>query len=178
VNSFSKALAWEWAKKGVRVNNICPGWIVPYKAEEVAAAVSGTASASTPWAKPDDMEKALEQGTLYNMSGLRSAPRPPEDIANLALFLASDLSGYITGQLISVSGGRTCPECPERDRLAITGVCGNPAIAAKRRRPQRQLEESRGFFFGLAPELSLARTRHQRRQVAARPGRVKQAPRC
>ena len=29
VNSFSKSLAWEWAKKGVRVNNICPGWIVP-----------------------------------------------------------------------------------------------------------------------------------------------------
>ena len=26
VNSFSKSLAWEWAKKGVRVNNICPGW--------------------------------------------------------------------------------------------------------------------------------------------------------
>ena len=29
VNSFSKSLAWEWAKEGVRVNNICPGWIVP-----------------------------------------------------------------------------------------------------------------------------------------------------
>jgi NAD(P)-dependent dehydrogenase (short-subunit alcohol dehydrogenase family) len=40
------------------------------------------------------------------MSGL-PIPRlgRPEDISNLSLFLASDLSGYITGQMISVSGG-------------------------------------------------------------------------
>ena len=52
------------------------------------------------------MVKALEDGTLYNMSGL-PIPRlgRPEDIAHLALFLSSDLAGYITGQLISVSGG-------------------------------------------------------------------------
>jgi len=31
----------------------------------------------------------------------------PEDIANVALFLASDESGFITGQLICVDGGRT-----------------------------------------------------------------------
>jgi NAD(P)-dependent dehydrogenase (short-subunit alcohol dehydrogenase family) len=37
VNSLSKALAWEWAKQGVRVNNICPGWIVPHTAEEVGS---------------------------------------------------------------------------------------------------------------------------------------------
>ncbi len=44
------------------------------------------------------------------MSGL-PIPRlgRPEDIAHLALFLASDLSGYITGQLISVSGGAYMP---------------------------------------------------------------------
>jgi len=33
----------------------------------------------------------------------------PEDIASLAMFLASDISGYITGQLISVSGGVYMP---------------------------------------------------------------------
>jgi NAD(P)-dependent dehydrogenase (short-subunit alcohol dehydrogenase family) len=110
VNSFSKALAWEWAKKGVRVNNICPGWIVPYKAEEV-----GSGSFWNRWGfeaigRPEAMEKALADGTLYNMSGL-PIPRlgRPEDIAWLALFLASDVSGYITGQLISVSGGAYMP---------------------------------------------------------------------
>ena len=110
VNSFSKALAWEWAKKGVRVNNICPGWIVPYKAEEVGGGSFWNRFGFDTMGKPDDMEKALEEGTLYNMSGL-PIPRlgRPEDIANLALFLASDLSGYITGQLISVSGGAYMP---------------------------------------------------------------------
>jgi NAD(P)-dependent dehydrogenase (short-subunit alcohol dehydrogenase family) len=110
VNSFSKALAWEWAKKGVRVNNICPGWIVPYKAEEVGGGSFWNRFGFDTMGKPDDMEKALEEGTLYNMSGL-PIPRlgRPEDIAHLALFLASDLSGYITGQLISVSGGAYMP---------------------------------------------------------------------
>jgi NAD(P)-dependent dehydrogenase (short-subunit alcohol dehydrogenase family) len=52
----------------------------------------------------------MEEGTLYNMSGL-PIPRlgRPEDIAYAALFLASDVSSYITGQLISVSGGAYMP---------------------------------------------------------------------
>jgi len=105
VNSFSKTLAWEWAKKGVRVNNICPGWIVPYKDEDVGPGSFWNRFGFEQIGKPDDMQQAMEQGTLYNMSGL-PIPRlgRPEDIANLAMFLASDVSGYITGQLISVSG--------------------------------------------------------------------------
>ncbi|HQR04902.1 MAG: SDR family oxidoreductase [Proteobacteria bacterium] len=110
VNSFSKALAWEWAKKGVRVNNICPGWIVPYKAEEVGDGSFWNRFGFNTMGKPDEMEKALEDGTLWNMSGL-PIPRlgRPEDIAYLTLFLASEASGYITGQLISVSGGAYMP---------------------------------------------------------------------
>ncbi len=110
VNSFTKGLAWEWAKKGVRVNNICPGWIVPHKAEEVGSGSFWNRFGFDTMGRPDDMEKALEDGTLYNMSGL-PIPRlgRPEDIAWLTLFLASDLSGYITGQLISVSGGAYMP---------------------------------------------------------------------
>jgi NAD(P)-dependent dehydrogenase (short-subunit alcohol dehydrogenase family) len=110
VNSFSKALAWEWAKKGVRVNNICPGWIVPRNEEEVGGGSFWNRFGFEVMGKPDAMEQALEEGTLYNMSGL-PIPRlgRPEDIAHLTLFLASDLSGYITGQLISVSGGAYMP---------------------------------------------------------------------
>jgi NAD(P)-dependent dehydrogenase (short-subunit alcohol dehydrogenase family) len=110
VNSFSKALAWEWAKKGVRVNNICPGWIVPRNEEEVGSGSFWNRFGFEQLGKPDAMQDAMEKGTLYNMSGL-PIPRlgRPEDIAHLALFLASDLSGYITGQLISVSGGAYMP---------------------------------------------------------------------
>lgn len=110
VNSFSKALAWEWAKKGVRVNNICPGWIVPYKAEDVGNGSFWNRFGFDLMGKPDDMQIALEQGNLYNMSGL-PIPRlgRPEDIANMALFFASDVSSYLTGQLIAVCGGAYMP---------------------------------------------------------------------
>lgn len=106
VNSFSKALAWEWAKQGVRVNNICPGWIVPEQAEDVGEGSFWNRFGFEQIGRPDEMQKALEDGTLYNMSGL-PIPRlgRPEDIAYLTMFLASDVSGYITGQMISVSGG-------------------------------------------------------------------------
>ncbi len=110
VNSFSKGLAWEWARKGVRVNNICPGWIVPHTADDVGSGSFWNRFGFDTMGKPEDMEQALQDGTLYNMSGL-PIPRlgRPEDIAWLALFLASDLSSYVTGQLISVSGGAYMP---------------------------------------------------------------------
>lgn len=110
VNSLSKALAWEWAKQGVRVNNICPGWIVPHKAENVGGGSFWNRFGFEQLGKPEDMERARQEGSLFNMSGL---PTPrlgrPEDIANLALFLISERSSYITGQLISVSGGAYMP---------------------------------------------------------------------
>ncbi|HLS81452.1 MAG TPA: SDR family oxidoreductase [Steroidobacter sp.] len=108
VNSFSKTLAYEWGPRGVRVNTIAPGWIVPHRDEDV--------SSGSFWNRlefvgsPQEMQKALEAGALPNMSHLpiKRLGRP-EDIANLAMFLASEVSGYITGQLISVSGGVYMP---------------------------------------------------------------------
>jgi NAD(P)-dependent dehydrogenase (short-subunit alcohol dehydrogenase family) len=110
VNSFSKSLAWEWAKRGVRVNNICPGWIVPEREEDLGPGSFWNRFGFETMGRPKEMERAMEEGTLYNMSGL-PIPRlgRPEDIAYAALFLASDVSSYITGQLISVSGGAYMP---------------------------------------------------------------------
>ncbi len=106
VNSFSKGLAREWAKKGVRVNNICPGWIVPESEEDIGEGSFWRKYGFDMMGTPDQMQSALEEGTLWNMSGL---PIPklgrPEDIANAAMFLSSDCAGYITGQMISISGG-------------------------------------------------------------------------
>ena len=110
VNSFSKTLAYEWGPKGVRVNNIAPGWIVPYKNDDVGPGSFWNRLVVDNRGKPEQMQQALEEGHLQNMSNLpiKRLGRP-EDIAYLALFLASDVSGYITGQLISVSGGVYMP---------------------------------------------------------------------
>ena len=110
VNSFTKGLAYDWAQHGVRVNNICPGWIVPEKADHVGSGSFWRRFGFETMGKPDQMQQALESGTLYNMSSLpiKRLGRP-EDIAWLTLFLASEVSGYITGQLISVSGGAYMP---------------------------------------------------------------------
>ena len=92
------------------MNNICPGWIVPHKAENVGGGSFWNRFGFEQLGKPEDMERARQEGSLLNMSGL---PTPrlgrPEDIANLALFLISERSSYITGQLISVSGGAYMP---------------------------------------------------------------------
>lgn len=110
VNSFSKALAWEWAKRGVRVNNIAPGWIVPHDDDAMSAGSFWNRFGKEVIGKPSQMEQQMQDGTLYNISSL-PIPRlgRPEDIAYLALFLASDRSSYLTGQLISVSGGAYMP---------------------------------------------------------------------
>lgn len=107
VNSLTKTLAYEWGPKGVRVNTIAPGWIVPKQNDDIA---SGSFWNRLDLGTPEGMQQALEDGTLFNMSSLpiKRLGRP-EDIANLAMFLASDASGYITGQLISVSGGVYMP---------------------------------------------------------------------
>jgi NAD(P)-dependent dehydrogenase (short-subunit alcohol dehydrogenase family) len=110
VNSFSKGLAYEWGPKGVRVNNIAPGWIVPYKNDDVGPGSFWNRLVVDNRGKPEQMQEALDAGQLQNMANLpiRRLGRP-EDIAYLALFLASDVSSYITGQLISVSGGVYMP---------------------------------------------------------------------
>jgi len=110
VNSFSKGLAWEWAKKGVRVNNIAPGWIVPHSDEAMSEGSFWNRFGKEVIGMPSQMQQQMDEGTLYNISSL-PIPRlgRPEDIAYLALFLASDRSSYLTGQLISVSGGAYMP---------------------------------------------------------------------
>ena len=50
------------------------------------------------------IESNIEFEEQINNIGLRRA-RKPEDVANCALYLASDLASYITGQVIGVDGG-------------------------------------------------------------------------
>jgi len=79
----TKSLAQEVASRGVRVNAIAPGYIGTDMTDAIPEAAK---------------EKLMDHIPLKRLG-------KPEDIAEAALFLASDASTYITGQVISVDGG-------------------------------------------------------------------------
>jgi 3-oxoacyl-[acyl-carrier protein] reductase len=83
---FSKSLAKEVGSRGVRVNAVAPGYIET----DMTKVVNEKAKAA--W---------LEQIPLRR-AGQTS------DVANAVLFLASDLSTYVTGQVLGVDGGLGC----------------------------------------------------------------------
>jgi 3-oxoacyl-[acyl-carrier protein] reductase len=80
---LTKSLAQEAASRGVRVNAIAPGFI----ASDMTNA----------------MPEAAREAMLTHIPLKRAGA--PEDIAEAALFLASDSSSYITGQVLAVDGG-------------------------------------------------------------------------
>ena len=80
---LTKSSAKELASRGVTVNAIAPGYIETEMTES--------------------LPEAARQAFLDNIPLKR--PGTPEDIADTALFLASDLASYITGQVIQVDGG-------------------------------------------------------------------------
>lgn len=86
VDGFTKALAREVARYGVCVNDICPGPIDTPMFAEVGKAMPG-------------VQKRFIQGI-----GVRRIGRP-EEIAAVALFLASDDSSFVTGHSMVVDGG-------------------------------------------------------------------------
>lgn len=89
--SFSKTLARELARKGVTVNVVCPG---PTDTP-ILRSFAGEGDAG---------QKVLE--ALVRAIPLKRVGRP-EDMPGIVAFLASDEAAYITGQVISVSGGLT-----------------------------------------------------------------------
>jgi 3-oxoacyl-[acyl-carrier protein] reductase len=80
---FTKSVAKELGTRGITVNAIAPGFITTDMTEVLADKVK---------------EKLIENVPLKRLGS-------PEDVANLAAFLASDNASYITGQVINVDGG-------------------------------------------------------------------------
>jgi 3-oxoacyl-[acyl-carrier protein] reductase len=83
VIALTKVLAKELARKGITANAIAPGVIQTTMIGDI---------------KPDVMEMYLKNIPLARLG-------KPEDVANAVLFLASEESGYITGQVLPVTGG-------------------------------------------------------------------------
>lgn len=92
---FTRTLAAEAARKGVRVNAICPG---PVPETEMSQAL-GRAIAERLHADPEQHFKGFLEGIL------QGKPQTANDVAEAALFLASDRSAAITGQTLNVDGG-------------------------------------------------------------------------
>ncbi len=80
---MTKAMARELASRGVTVNAVAPGYIETDMTKELDAALREQLSASIPLGRTGQ----------------------PEEIAATVAFLASDMAGYITGQVIGVNGG-------------------------------------------------------------------------
>lgn len=80
---FTKSLAKELASRGVRANCVAPGYIETQMTEGLS----------------DQIKETILSKIPLNRIG------QPLDIANAALYLASDLANYVTGQVIAVDGG-------------------------------------------------------------------------
>jgi len=80
---MSKSLALEYGKKNIKVNCISPGFIKSDMTENIN----------------ESYKKTLEEKISLERFGT------PDDVANVVLFLSSELSDYITGETIHVNGG-------------------------------------------------------------------------
>jgi NAD(P)-dependent dehydrogenase (short-subunit alcohol dehydrogenase family) len=85
--SLTKSLAVEWAAQGIRVNALCPGWTATELnrnlwEDETAGPATVATVPMRRWARPDEMTGA-------------------------AVFLASEASSYMTGQVLVIDGGQT-----------------------------------------------------------------------
>ncbi len=96
--SFSKAVAWEVGPYGINVNVVVPGWTLPESSDQVAE--QSTWKKGVPAFTPELLKRAMKYQPIQRMG-------MPEDTANVVVFLASDLSSYVTAQTISVTGGAT-----------------------------------------------------------------------
>jgi NAD(P)-dependent dehydrogenase (short-subunit alcohol dehydrogenase family) len=83
----TKVMAQEWAKYGIRVNAIAPG-------------LTRTRFSEALWSNPDILSVAMMITPMARVA-------EPEEMVGAVIFLASDASSYVTGQVLAVDGGAT-----------------------------------------------------------------------
>lgn len=87
VVNLTRELASQWARRGVRVNSIAPGWFASEMTEEMLADERG-------------------MGWIRRKTPI-GRPGKVEELAGAVVFLASDASSYVIGQTLAVDGGWT-----------------------------------------------------------------------
>jgi NAD(P)-dependent dehydrogenase (short-subunit alcohol dehydrogenase family) len=87
VLNLTRALALEWARKGIRVNAIEAGWLD---------------DESSPANKDDEFSKTLIKYLPYNRLV------KPEELGGALVYLVSSAAGFVTGEAIGVDGGLRC----------------------------------------------------------------------
>jgi NAD(P)-dependent dehydrogenase (short-subunit alcohol dehydrogenase family) len=88
---LTKGVALDYAKQGIRCNAICPGWVdtpINYAHAEMLGG----------------LQQVYDTIDSFQPIG---RPGTPREIANVALFLASDESSFMTGSIVSADGGMT-----------------------------------------------------------------------
>ena len=99
VIGFTQVLARELARYNITVNAVCPGYVYTPGWEKLAQALKDT--------QPALADKSLQEifeARVKAVTPLRR-PQPPEDIADMVAYLASERARNITGQAINVDGG-------------------------------------------------------------------------
>ena len=86
VNMLTKVFAQEWGSRGVRVNGIAPGLVKTHFSQAL-------------WGNEAILETALASTPLQRIA-------EPKEMVGVAIYLASDASSYVTGQVFVVDGGR------------------------------------------------------------------------
>jgi len=85
---MTRALALEWGPSGIRVNAIAPGFILTDLTRQL-------------WSQPQMQEWGRANTPLVRLG-------KPEDMIGAAVYLASEASAFMTGQILYVDGGFTC----------------------------------------------------------------------
>jgi NAD(P)-dependent dehydrogenase (short-subunit alcohol dehydrogenase family) len=87
VNMATKVMASQWAQYNIRVNAIAPG-------------LTKTRFSEALWNNPDILKMAMSKTPM-------GRPADPEEMVGAVIYLASDASSYVTGQVIAIDGGTT-----------------------------------------------------------------------
>ena len=98
--ALSGNLAYELGPHGIRVNCVSPGIIKTTRMERIEAGE---------YIDPEAVKNVRKLEALAKETTPVGRMGTPQDVANVVVFLASDVSSYIVGQTISVNGGRLMP---------------------------------------------------------------------